>query len=104
MSIKDTTDKTLLKVLDLVKTIRPDSTESLAKVGAYFIKHLKEDFGSYEFEDYLDYIEKQLVYEQGVINLGVLMQWGKQFSAMKSRTWTQTNKEIRDNFYNDTTH
>ena len=105
--IKDTPDKELVKVLRLISSIRPDCALNIAKVDSYFCKHLRQDFGSYSFKLYLDFIEKKLVYEPGVINLGVIMTWGQEFKQSRTRTWTQEEKEQIANFYNggvDTTN
>jgi hypothetical protein len=97
--IKDVSDKDLVKVLALIKTIRPDCEPLICKVDKFYCKHIKEDLGAYDFTEYMDYIEKKLVYETGPINLGVIMNWGQEYKVAKTRTWTAEEKKARDNFY-----
>lgn len=105
--IKDIADKDLVKVLALIKAIRPDCEPIICKVDKFYCKHVREDLGSYDFMEYMDYIEKKLVYETGAINLGVIMNWGQEFKSARTRTWTAEDKKIRDTFYSgnvDTTN
>lgn len=100
MLIKTVDDKQLINVLTLIRTIRPDCIETIGpKIDKFYCKHVKEDLSDYDFTEYLDYIEKRLVYEPGIINIGVVMNWGQEFKQHRNRTWTIKDKENRENFY-----
>jgi len=101
MKISEVNDKELTKVMTLIRLIRPDCAESVGpKIDGFFCKHVRQDLSFYDFKEYVDYIEKKLAYEPGAINIGVIMNWGSEFKMAKSRTWTEEEKKLRDNFYN----
>jgi len=103
MKISEVNDKELTKVLVLIRMIRPDCQEWISsKIDNFFCKHVREDLSHYDFKEYVDYIEKKLAYEPGVINIGVIMTWGAEFKNAKNRTWTEEEKALRNNFYNNT--
>lgn len=99
MTISNTPVKKFTDLLTLIKEIRPDSADNLSKIGAFYARHLVEDFGPYDFDEYRKFVEKQLAYDTRPITIAVIMSWGRDYAEMKQRTFTPEQAKLRDNFY-----